>query len=124
SINPAMSQPEYNSKKKIEGIHIYQDKADPFLFYYEPGDLILNTNDNGEPDFQFLDMRYTGTKCYNDAGEKSFMSLVQFGVMMKKASPETLQKIKATLKSRRSITLKPLPVSYINTRLVLPVNGN
>lgn len=124
SINPAISQPEYNSMKKIEGIHIFLDKTDPFLYYYEPGDLILNTNENGEPDFQFLDMRYTGTKCYNGAGEKSFMSLVQFGVTMKKISPETIQKIKATLKSRKKIVLKPLPVSYINTCLVLPVTGN
>lgn len=124
SFNLLLAQPEYNSKQLIEGIVIFHDKADPLLFYYEPGDLVLSKTDNGDPDFRFLDMRYTGSKCYNDIGEKGFMSLVQFGVTMKKIESETLKRIKTILKKRSSITLKPLPISYINTRLILPVKDN
>ncbi len=118
------AQPELNSKQTIEGIAIFHDKTDPLLYYYEPGNLVLDQTDNDDPDFRFLDMRYTGSECYNDSGEKSFMSLVQFGVVMQKVSTETLNKIKTLLKKRRAIKLKPLPISHIDTRLILPVESN
>ncbi|MDY8138118.1 hypothetical protein [Aquimarina sp. 2201CG5-10] len=124
SFNLLLAQPEYSSKQLIEGIAIFHDKTDPLLFYYQPGDLILNHTDNGDPDFRFLDMRYTGSKCYNDIGEKGFMSIVQFGVTMKKIEANVLKNIKIQLKKRGAIKLKPLPISHINTRLILPVEGN
>ncbi|MFD0861684.1 hypothetical protein ACFQ1M_05665 [Sungkyunkwania multivorans] len=124
SFSLSLAQPNYQSKRQIEGITVFHDKSDPQLYYYEPGDLILKVTENDTPDFQFLDMRYTGSKCYDDAGEKSFLSLVRFGVTMNKVDPKTLQKIKSTLKSRGRATLKPLPLSAIDTRLILPVESN
>ncbi len=124
SFQLLVAQPEYKSKRLIEGIAIFNDMADPLLFYYEPGNLILNYTDNGAPDFRFLDMRYTGSKCYNDIGEKGFMSIIQFGVIMERIEPEVLKRIKIKLKKQNRIQLKPLPISHINTRLILPVGSN
>jgi hypothetical protein len=118
------AQADFSSKQTIDSVAIFRDTADPLLFYYEPGDLILNTTANGNPDFKFIDLRYTGTKCSNDIDEKSFMSIVQFGVIMKKITPETLQKIKSYLKKYGRIKLKPLLISQIDTRLILPVENN
>ncbi len=118
------AQVDFSSKQIIDGVAIFRDTADPLLFYYEPGDLILNTTANGEPDFNFLDLRYTGTKCSSDSGEKKFMSIVQFGVTMQKIPSEKLKNIKSALKKHGRYTLKPLPISHINTRLIIPVEKN
>ncbi len=112
------AQPDYDSKTAINGIHIYQDNTDPLLFYYEPGVLVLARNGNGKPDFQFLDMRYTGSKCYNDQGEKNFMSLVQFTVEMTKIEADDLKAARKNLK-KRNIKLIPLPITHITSKLII-----
>ena len=119
-----IAQVDFSSKQLINGVAIFRDTADPLLFYYEPGDLTLNTTKNGAPDFRFIDLRYTGTKCSDDVGEKNFMSMVQFGVVMKEIAPDALQAIKSKLKKYGRYSLKPLPISHIDTRLILPVENN
>ncbi|WP_143569716.1 hypothetical protein [Tenacibaculum agarivorans] len=118
------AQPDFNSKQILEGVAIFRDNADPLLFYYEPSKLILNTTKDGHPDFKFLDMRYTGSKCYGDEGEKQFMSLIQFGVILQKIDPKIKKRIQSKLKKYGRIKLKPLPISHIDTRLILPVESN
>ena len=113
-----LAQPDVTSRKELNGTNVFQDMTDPFLYYYEPGELLLSHNSNGKPDFQFLDMRYTGTKCYKDQGEKNFMSLLQFGVEMKKITADNIKAIKRALKDR-SIKLVPMPISPIRTQLVI-----
>lgn len=120
----ALGQPMLQSKRLIEGVHVYRDVANPFLYYYEPGKITLAFDESNTPDFQFLDMRYTGSTCYNDAGTKSFMSLVQFGVVLEPVSSETLKKISMSTGNARSIQLKPLAVSHIHTRLIIPNTEN
>lgn len=114
--NALFAQPDYTSKKAINGIQIFQDSTDPHLYYYEPGVLMLAQNGDGKPEFQFIDMRYTGSKCYNDQGEKNFMSLVQFSVEMKKVNADDLRAIKKKL---MNINLVPLPITHIQTKLVI-----
>ncbi|WP_144801149.1 hypothetical protein [Maribacter sp. MAR_2009_72] len=113
-----LAQPDITSRKKVNGTTVFQDMTDPFLYYYEPGELFLSHNTNDEPDFQFLDMRYTGSKCYNDQGEKNFMSLLQFGVEMKKMTADSIMAIKRALKNR-AIKLVPVPITQIRTQLVI-----
>ncbi|MFY7672029.1 hypothetical protein ACOSP6_13165 [Tenacibaculum sp. MEBiC06402] len=124
NTNHLFAQADFSSKQIIDGVAVFRDTSDPLLFYYEPGDLQINLEDNGKPNFKFLDLRYTGSKCYDDAGEKSFMSLVQFEVTMKKIASKTLQKLKSSLKKYGRVTLRPLPITQIDTRLVLPVENN
>ncbi len=116
-INPCLGQPKQDSKRVIENVGIYQDARNPLLYYYEPGKLMLSKDGAGTPDFQFLDLRYTGNKCNADIDTKTFTSLVQFGIEMRKLSPETRKLI---VKELGRSELKPLPISQIATRLVLP----
>lgn len=116
-VNFSIGQPQQDSKKVIEGVTVYKDAKNPRLYYYEPGELTLGKKPEGTPDFQFLDLRYTGTKCNNDIGLKNFTSLVQFSVEMQKTPKEKLTLIKRKL---RNAKLKPLPISAIATRLILP----
>lgn len=116
------AQPVFDSKSIIENVAIYGDHKKPTIFYYEPRELVLKTLDNGKPDFQFLDMRYTGSKCHNDQGDKSFMSLLQIGFEMKPWNKTILKKIKSQL--GRAARLVPLPISNLNTQLIIPSTGN
>ncbi|WP_340200873.1 hypothetical protein [Ascidiimonas sp. W6] len=116
-VNLCNSQPLKGSKRIIEGIAVYTDAENPRLYYYEPGELMLAVDGSGKPDFQFLDLRYTGNKCNADIGTKNFMSLVQFGIEMKKMSPAVRKLI---IKKLGRAELKPLPLSSIATRLILP----
>ncbi|XLS29586.1 hypothetical protein ACJD0Z_01915 [Flavobacteriaceae bacterium M23B6Z8] len=114
---PCLGQPKQDSKRIIENVVIYQDAKDPLLYYYEPGKLTLATDGTGKPEFQFLDLRYTGNKCNADIGTKNYSSLVQFGVEMEKLAPQTRKLI---IKELGRCQLKPLPLSHIATRLILP----
>ncbi len=111
-------QPVYDSKRMIDGVSLYKDQVDPHVFYYEPGKLRIKKLSDGTPDFQFLDMRYTGSKCYNDQGEKSFMSLLQLGMEMKKLDKEILKRAKMKLPSKSKVI--PLPITGIHTQLIIP----
>ena len=119
------AQPIFNKKQIVNGITIFKDSADAQLFYYEPGELVLSRNDNGEPNFQFLDMRYTGSRCYNDQGDKNFMSLLQFDVEMEQITPQALKDIKKIL-NRPALQLVPLPISHLETKFVIAsiINNN
>lgn len=116
-VNFSYGQPQLETKKTVEGVIVYKDAKNPRLYYYEPGELALSYHVNGKPDFQFLDLRYTGTKCSNDIGAKNFMSLVQFGIELKGIASEKLMRLK---KSLGSVKVKPLSISAIATRLILP----
>ncbi len=112
------AQPNLDLKSEINGVTIFQDHTNPMLFYYQPGKLVLALKKNGVPDFQFLDMRYTGTKCYNDQGDKNFMSILQFGVEMKPIDSKLYKTLKNSL-PRPYAKLQPLPLSHILTKLVM-----
>jgi hypothetical protein len=116
-VNFSSGQPQQETKKMVKGVTVYKDAKNPRLYYYEPGKLIMARTGDGKPDFQFLDLRYTGTKCRDDIGTKNFMSLVQFGIEMQKTAPEILKQVKRAL---GNVNLKPLPISAIATRLILP----
>ncbi|SHJ39036.1 hypothetical protein [Aquimarina spongiae] len=115
-------QPVYDSKRMIDGVSLYKDHVDPHVFYYEPGKLKLKILSDGTPDFQFLDMRYTGSKCYNDRGEKSFMSLLQVGVEMQKMDKDFMKRVKVKLPPKSKII--PLSISGIETQLIIPSTGS
>ncbi|MEN1783494.1 MAG: hypothetical protein AAGF77_00005 [Bacteroidota bacterium] len=122
--NRLTAQPDFSSRQKIAGITIYKDHKDPQRKYYEPSGLQLKRTGSGAPEFDFLDMRYTGTACANDVGEKRFMSLVSFGVVRDPMSSDTLKSIEETLGFNR-VRWAPLPISKIQAQLILaPLDTN
>lgn len=122
---PGRAQPVLSSEQTIAGYKLYRDFKKPNLFYFAPGDLKLARETNGNPKFHLLEMRYTGTSCYADQGNKRFTNIVQFTVLMEKMEQEALKAIKNALRrQRRQLVLRPLPIRSIESFLVSPVGSS
>lgn len=112
------SQPSYLSKQVIDSIEVYQDYVKKNNYYYAPLNLKLKVDKQGKPSFQFLKMVYTGSKCYSDQGEKHFTNIVTFTVEMEQYPTST---IKSIAKKLKTTSLKPLPISNIESQLIFPM---
>lgn len=120
------AQPTLNTKTKVNGLVVYQDFKDSTLFYYIPPEMKLKMEANGRPVFQFLAMRYTGTSCRDDQGEKSFMSVAQFTIQRPLMDKNKVYQAERELryKSGGWASLKPIPLAGIEARLVAPIGTN
>ena len=121
ALNFGWAQPDFSQKTLIDGIVLYRDAKEITLFYYAPGELKLITDATGKPDFQFVQMRYTGTKATGDQGSHRFNSILKFGVSFSPIQANTIEKIKTELTNRefiKNITLTPLPLKRIEANLV------
>ena len=117
-------QPVSETPRTIKGVTLYRDAKDPQLHYFLPSALQLTREENGRPAFQFLNLRYTGTRCRNEEGEQRFTSLLQFDVSMRPIDKDTLSYITSLLKNRRGkVTLRPMPLRYIEARVILTTDG-
>lgn len=112
------AQPVAYTKLTIGAATLYKDLKKDKLYYYAPGNLVLNEDETGKPAFQLLQMRYTGTKLASAIGEKRFTNIVQFGVKMKSITSSEISEIKKQLGS--GISLRPLPVRNIEMRILIP----
>jgi len=65
SFSTLAGQAVLSSNERILGRDIYSDFKSKSTFYYAPGKLRLATEMGGQPKFQLVQMRYTGTACYN-----------------------------------------------------------
>lgn len=118
------AQPVISGKMVLEGFEIYPDFKVQNLYYYAPGKLALGTESNGKPQFQLVEMRYTGTACTDDQGQQRFLNLAQFTVRMAPMSPSALNIIRQKLTKGKTPVLKPLPIRYIESFLVTAVGQN
>lgn len=114
----SFTQPLAFQKKTIEGVDVYTDLTVSNQYYYAPGSLTLKKNATGRPEFQLLQMRYTGTKLENTVGEKRFTNIVQFGVEMEKVKSSTLKEVKKQL--GKGVKLYPLPIKNVAANVVVP----
>jgi hypothetical protein len=110
--------------EKIEGQVILQDCFDPGLFYYIPGDLQLAIQSDGSPNFQMVEMRYTGTKSLGDKETKRFLNFVKVTIQFMPLASDVVQRIKSKLGERGRAKLKPLPIRYFQTTLLAPLPGD
>src|SRR5688500_3273146 len=110
-------QPVTSSKRNVAGIEVYQDFKNKDLFYYAPGDLKLALEPDGKPEFQLLEMLYTGSSAYGDQGKNHFMNVVQFTVIMEQAAADALTTVREEL-GNRNVDLRPLPIRSIEAFLV------
>lgn len=114
------AQPDAASKQVINDIIIYQDYAEKERFYYVPYGLKLITDADGKPEFKFIQMRYTGTKAYDDQGTHRFRSLLNFSVSQYTPTKKERDVIIDSLQNKgiNISSLQPIPVSNIQTTLV------
>ncbi|TAE53995.1 MAG: hypothetical protein EAZ89_07005, partial [Bacteroidetes bacterium] len=119
---PALkAQPVLSSRQILSGFLIYRDFKDKNVFYFAPGDLKLALSPEGKPEFQLLQMRYTGSSSYGDAGDKHFRNLVQLTVVMEAMTVAQATSIRQALAPGANITLRPMPIRRIESSLVTPI---
>lgn len=113
------AQPDFSNVVIINDIHCYGDLNKPNLFYYPPGELSVVTNREGMPDFNFLQMRYTGNIAYGDQGQSRFSSIVRFRIKMDRMSQTQLSEIKKKIWGvNKKGELRPLPIIDMKSNLV------
>lgn len=115
------SQAILSSHQEIDGMHIYSDFKDTNKFYYAPGNLELFLDQDGKPDFKLIEMRYTGTGVTGNQGEKRFMNIVQFRIIMKQHKSSFISEVKEALSPKAE--LRPLPLNQVDASLVAPFEG-
>ena len=115
------SQIDSYSKQIIEDVIIYKDVLDSSLYYYAPSKLQLVLDESGKPDFQMLKMRYIGTQCSNDEAFSHTTNLVQLRIEIPAQQKKVLDKIKSKL--GKNSKLKPIRITGIESKLLVPVKG-
>jgi len=118
-----IAQIDYFSRQIIEEVIIYKDISNPSVYYYAPSKLRLVKNSEGKPDFQMLKMRYVGTQCSNDASESHNTNIVQLRIEMPSLTTQKIKNIKKQLQSYRTIKLKPMRITSIDSKLLVPVKS-
>lgn len=123
STNPAHAQPVLTSKRTLHGQVVYQDLKQKNIWYYAPGNLRLAQEKDGKPQFQLVEMRYTGMAAAGTQGEKRFLNLVQVVIWMDQPEGAALKTVQQELGGPR-INLKPLPVRNIEAFLIMPMGAS
>ena len=112
------AQPDFNNVEVHEGVRCFRDIRKQDMAYYAPGKLKIKQDQNGKPDFNFLETRYTGNAAYGDRGENRFLSYIRFRVVMERMPADKLLRLKRELWSGGSGHLRPAPVTDVQTMLV------
>lgn len=110
----AASAPDLAAPRELGRFRVYPDFRDERRFYLAPGDLEIAVDENGRPKLHFLQMRYTGTAAYGNAGESGSMSTLTIGVRHGAPSPPELAFLQKSLRSHAGssrIELRPLPIT-------------
>ena len=117
------AQPQLDQRLLIEDQVLYPDAQDSLLYYYSPGKLSLLHDTQGEPDFRFVQMRYTGTQATANQGLRRFNSLLKLGLGLTDWNHEIMRR---TLKQLGpDVSLKPLPIHRMEAELIYALpDGN
>lgn len=116
----AIAQVDFATKLVIDNVVLYQDSKIKTDFYYAPYGLQLVKNDEGKPDFMFIQMRYTGTKMAENQGSYRFKSILRFKVANLVPSKTKRDSIKEVVRKKgMSLTnLRPLPIHNLRAVLI------
>jgi hypothetical protein len=119
-FNITIAQVDFASKRIINDVLLYQDSKIKSIFYYAPYGLQLVKNNEGKPDFKFIQMRYTGTRLSEDQGAFSFKSLLRFKVANHIPTKKQRDSIKKIIKNKGMLIskLKPLPIHNLKATLI------
>jgi len=105
----------------ISDVEIYKDLKDKHKYYYAPGKLQLHYDDEGHPSFKLIEMRYTGRGVTGDQGEKRFMNIVQFKLIMEPIGKLEIQNLKNQLPPK--VNLSPIALKNVEAFIVAPFEG-
>jgi len=110
-----------STQMEVKGFQVFEDLKDANKFYYAPGKLQLHYERDGQPTFKLIQMRYTGRGVTGNQGEKRFMNIVQFKVIMNQPANEELAEIRKMLP--KYAKLQPIPLSNVQAILIAPFEG-
>ena len=117
----SQAQPNLDQQILIEDRVLYPDFQDSSLYYYSPGKLSLLQDANGQPDFRFVQMRYTGSQATANQGLHRFNSILKLGLGLDEWSHSSMSK---TLKQLGpEVSLKPLPIHRMEAELIYALPG-
>ncbi|UCC84273.1 MAG: hypothetical protein JSW46_04915 [Gemmatimonadota bacterium] len=120
----AEAGPDLRRPRNVGSLIVFPDDRRPDLFYYRPGDLHVVADDSGRPDFQFLEMRYTGTATAGDQGLQHFRSVLSFRVRMAQPAPSEIRAAREALAPRGgTVELRPLPIRRLEAIVVYAAPG-
>lgn len=115
----AVAIPDFRNKQMAGPMIVYPDDKKKGVFYYQPGDLVLATDQEGKPGLHMLQIRYTGTSARDDRMVTMYRSLLTFRIVMNGPIPEEIRAAKEVLaSSNRRVELRPLPVRRLEAVLV------
>jgi len=118
------AQPVMSSKTEIAGLTFYRDYQKERLYYFEPGPLSLLRDDQGQADLSLTMMRYTGTACTDDQGEKSYLNILNFTLQMEAPDLGRIKRAKALLSRQgKEVEIMPIPIRYLKTYVLLPMKS-
>ncbi len=118
------AQPVMSSKTEIAGLTFYRDYQDERLYYFEPGPLSLLRDNQGQADLSLAMMRYTGTACTDDQGEKSYLNILNFTLQMEAPDLGRIKRAKALLSRQgKEVEIMPIPIRYLKTYVLLPMKS-
>jgi hypothetical protein len=104
-------------------LRVFPDDRRPNLFYYPPGQLALVTDAAGRPDFQLLEMRYTGTDVEGDTGTQRFRNILSMRLTLNGPSLADLRAARTALGGGSALELRPLPISRLEAVVVYAPTG-
>ena len=119
--------PDLSAPREIGHFVVYPDYEEEHRFYLAPGDLEIATNQLGRPELHFLQMRYTGTELYGNAGESGSYSTLTFGLRLDVPNSAETLFLKSALRGFANlgrVELRPLPVTAFEAVIVYaPIGG-
>ena len=122
-VADARAVPDLRLGRQAGPLRVFPDDRRPGLFYYPPGDLQLVTDAAGKPDFQFLQLRYTGTEIEGDTGVRRFRNIVAMRIALSGPTPAEVRAARTAL-GGGAVELRPLPVSRLEAVVVYAPAGS
>jgi hypothetical protein len=116
----AAAAPNLSAPRPSGPLTIYPDDRRPDVFYYGPGEIVLETHADGRPKLTLLQVRYTGTASAGTKGAIAFRSRLTFDVRQTGVDPQALVAVRAAAGIGRSAELRPLPIQRLQATLVHP----
>jgi hypothetical protein len=116
------AQVNFNDLLLVENVRLYKDKIKKNVVYYGPEGMEIAKNINGQSDFNFIMIRYTGSKISGDQKTTKFKNICQFKVQLKEISTEKLNTIRQQIFPN---TLQKLPLKAFKPFLIFtPIKQN
>ncbi|HYU10561.1 MAG TPA: hypothetical protein VEK77_14385 [Gemmatimonadales bacterium] len=122
---PARAVPDLRFGRLAGPLRVFPDDRRQNLFYYPPGQLTLVSDASGRPEFQLLELRYTGTDIEGDTGVRRFRNIVSMRLALSAPTAADLRAARLALGGGSALELRPLPISRLEAVVVYtPVGGD